>query len=152
MILCFVMNGLVVSDLVVRHGMMDFVMCFLVDRFVINSLVVNWLNLNISDLRLVMSVLGNLNVALVSSLMSVNWLVVGLFDVVGLLNVVMSFMLVGIVLGLDIVVRIVLFCDSLGRNDGRNNERNSLHLFSENINNYYNLKLYQYIFSFFNIN
>jgi len=108
-----VVNGLVMLNLMVDLMMDGFVMCgFVMNWFVVNSLMVHWLNLNVSDLGLVMSVLRNLNVALVSSFMGVSWFVMGLLHVVRLLNVVVRLVLVGRVFRLHIVVSIVLFCDS----------------------------------------
>ena len=108
-----VVNGLVMFNLMVDFMVDGFVMSgFVMNWFVVNSLMVHWLNLNVSDLGLVMSVLGNLNVALVSSFMGVSWFVMGLLHVVRLLNVVVRLVLVGRVFRLHVVVSIVLFCDS----------------------------------------
>ena len=104
----------------------------LVDGLVMHSsLTVDWLDLNVSNLGLVVSVLGDFDVAFMSCLN-----VAGLIDIVWLLNVtrlVISIVsLRGVLvrgnLWLNVVVSIVLrFSDSLCRNNGGDDEVKSVH-------------------------
>ena len=107
-----VMNWLVMNWLVMNWLVMNWLMInWLVNGLVMESLVVHRLNLNVSDLGLVMSVLRNLDVAFMSGLLRVNRLVARLFYVVRLIHgdeALMSAILVGPVFRLHIVVSIVL--------------------------------------------
>ena len=107
LILSLIMDGLVMNWLVMNWLMIN----WLVNGLVMESLVVHRLNLNVSDLGLVMSVLRNLDVAFMSGLLRVNRLVARLFYVVRLIHgdeALMSAILVGPVFRLHIVVSIVL--------------------------------------------
>ena len=100
-------------------------------RLVADLVLLQGRSLNVSDFWLVVSVLGS----------SVNWLVVRLLHVVGLSKYGLMGILEGRSLRFHKVVRIILsFGISLGRNEGGNNERESLHLFLKSSNYYYNLK------------